>query len=90
MSIAYGFIPDDFKMENTYSKSPEAIERKRALEMCRTGNVWESSVRAFLLSGVSLQTINLQSDASLDCATLLLPSTAYMEPNLQKNSPTLF
>ncbi|MDR0553588.1 MAG: beta-galactosidase [Treponema sp.] len=81
---AYGFIPQDFATEYVYEKSAAAMAKKRELEARRGGNVWESSVRALLLSGMALRAANLSRPDALDgIRALVLPASKYMDAGLQ-------
>jgi beta-galactosidase len=81
---AYGFIPRDFATECVYEKSAAALVKKQDMEKNRTGNIWESTVRALLLSGLSPRAVNLERDDLEGVQTLILPTGKYMERTLQQ------
>lgn len=94
-SIAYGFIPDYYMTEYVYKKSEKSVKMVQTLERYRNRSSWESTVRAFLLSGYKLKGINLaEEDKELFENNLLIPkikeeclvvsSAAYMDEVLQK------
>ncbi|MDR2535032.1 MAG: beta-galactosidase [Treponema sp.] len=82
--VGYGFIARDFATEYGYEKSADFMAKKRDLEQNRAGNVWESTVRALLLSGLALKTLNLERDDLTSIQTLVLPSSKYMEKKTQQ------
>lgn len=82
--VYYGFIPDYYMTEYIYDKAEQCREKYQNLQENRN-IAWESSVRAALLTGTKLGTIDVQN-SSLDGRVkgLIISSSSYMSEDLQK------
>ena len=82
--VYYGFIPDYYMTEYSYEQAVKCREKYNNLQENRN-IAWESSVRAALLMGTKLNTIDVQNSA-LDSGVkgLIISSSAYMAERLQK------
>jgi len=82
---AYAFIPDDYMTEYVYKKSEAAVALYKDLERNRTGNVWEASVRAMLLSGLAPQTADIQRfPIGEHVKHLIVPCAKHMQADMQR------
>jgi beta-galactosidase len=82
--VYYGFIPDYYMTEYIYDKAVQCREKYNNLQENRN-IAWESSVRAALLLGTKLNTIDVQnSSLGSDIKTLILACAEYMSEELQK------
>ncbi len=81
--IYYGFIPDYYMTEYIYEHAPKCREKYRNIAANRN-IAWESAVRAALLLGTKLNTIDIQNN-TLDeqIKELILSSSEYMSEDLQ-------
>ena len=82
--IYYGFIPDYYMTEYIYEKAAHCRAKYNNLQENRN-MAWESSVRALLLLGTKLGTVDVQNN-SLDSliGELIISSSEYMPESLQK------
>ncbi|MDF2542340.1 MAG: glycosyl hydrolase [Herbinix sp.] len=82
--IYYGFIPDYYMTEYIYEHAPNCTKKYRNISENRN-IAWESAVRATLLSGTKLGTIDIQNDIlDQQIKELILSSSEYMSENLQQ------
>ena len=82
-SIAYAFIPDYFMTEYLYEKSTTVKEIWDNLQENRNA-AWESTIRAFLLMGLKIDTIDIQNNPiSSELETLIVSSASYLSAKIQ-------
>lgn len=82
--VYYGFIPDYYMTEYIYDKAVQC--REKYINLQENRNIaWESSVRAALLLGTKLNTIDVQnSSLDSDVKTLIIACAEYMSEELQR------
>lgn len=86
-SIYYGFIPDYYMTEYLYEHATNCVEKYKNIAENRN-IAWESIVRASLLVGTKLGTIDVQNDTLEEVKELILSSSEYMSENLQEKLVT--
>jgi beta-galactosidase len=82
--VYYGFIPDYYMTEYIYEKAEQCRVKYNNLQENRN-IAWESSVRAALLTGIKLNTLDVQNgEPGSGVKVLIISSSSYMSESLQK------
>ncbi len=83
-NVVYGFVPNYFMTEFHYPKSEKNIKYKHELERNRAHWHWDTFVKLMFPIGCNFKAKNIQDQEIPNDKIVIIPSTLYMEEQLQE------